>query len=363
MRVVIRTDASIRIGTGHVIRCLTLADALRRQGAACRFICRALEGHMAAAIRARGFDCTLLPAPEGPAPVGPPDHAHWAGVDWRRDAEETRAALGSAPDWLVLDHYAFDARWEQAVCPADTRLLVLDDLADRPHNADLLVDQNLGRRAEDYDGLVPDHCKRLIGPRYALLRPEFAERRAEALAARAERADQGIRHLLISMGGVDLPDATSKVLEVLPQCNLPDEARITVVMGTQAPALERVRALAAALPWQADVRVNVSDMAALMADADLAIGAVGTSALERIALGLPSICVPIAQNQIAYANYIHQKKLGYSIFSQSDIKTASFHHAMRFAERCVPSIEESRASLIGEKTKSIYQTMREIYAF
>jgi spore coat polysaccharide biosynthesis predicted glycosyltransferase SpsG len=111
------------------------------------------------------------------------------------------------------------------------------------------------------------------------------------------------------------------------------------------------------------VRVNVSDMAALMADADLAIGAVGTSALERIALGLPSICVPIAQNQIAYANYIHQKKLGYSIFSQSDIKTASFHHAMRFAERCVPSIEESRASLIGEKTKSIYQTMREIYAF
>jgi len=297
MRVVIRTDASIRIGTGHVMRCLTLADALRRQGAECRFICRALEGHMAAAIRARGFECTLLPAHEGPLPVGPPDHAHWAEADWRRDAEETRAALGSAPDWLVLDHYAFDARWEEAVCPAGTRLLVLDDLADRPHTADLLLDQNLGRRAEDYDGFVPDHCKRLIGPRYALLRPEFAERRAEALAARAERADQGIRHLLISMGGIDLPNATSKVLEVLPECNLPDDARITVVMGAQAPALERVRALAVALPWQTDVRVNVSDMAALMADADLAIGGAGTTTWERCCLGLPTLTVVLADNQ------------------------------------------------------------------
>lgn len=298
MRFAFRTDASTIIGTGHVMRCLTLAEALRGAGHVCRFFCRDLPGNLADRIVNRGFDCTLLRAPEGDAPGGPPAHAAWAGVIWRQDAEETRTAIGPmSPDWLVLDHYAFDARWERAVVPKGTKLLVIDDLADRPHVAELLLDQNLGRDAADYNGLVPPHCTRLIGPRYALLRPEFAEKRAEALVARIERAGRGIRKLLISMGGVDLPDATSSILVALPGCPLPADTRITVVMGSGAPALERVRSLAAAMPWPTEVLVDVRDMATLMAEADLAIGATGSTSWERCCLGLPTLAVAIANNQ------------------------------------------------------------------
>jgi UDP-2,4-diacetamido-2,4,6-trideoxy-beta-L-altropyranose hydrolase len=291
-----RTDASLEIGTGHVMRCLTLARALRETGAVCRFITRALPGHLGDLITDEGFEVTLMPAPQGAAPDGPPRHAHWAGVGWAEDAADTRSAMCEEPDWLVMDHYAFDARWQEVACPPGTRLMVIDDLADRPHTCDLLLDQNLSHEVRDYDGLVPEGCTQLIGPRFALLRPEFAEMRAEALAARAGR---GLKRLMVSMGGVDAVDATSAVLAALRDAPLPEGLEITVVMGGRAPALEKVRALARDMPCPTGVVTNVSDMAARMAAADLAIGAGGATTWERCCLGLPSIIVEIADNQAA----------------------------------------------------------------
>ena len=299
MKIAFRTDASLEIGTGHVMRCLTLARALRGAGAVCHFVTRAHPGHMGARIAAEGFDVTLLPAPQGTMPKGPPVHARWAGVDWAEDASETRAALENTPDWLVMDHYAFDARWQRAACPAHTRRMVIDDLADRPHDCDLLLDQNLGHGAGDYDGLVPDRCTRLMGPRHALLRPEFAEARAGALAARAGR---GLKHLMISMGGIDAVDATSTVLSALRDAPLPNGLRISVIMGAGAPALETVRALAQTMPRPTEVVVDVDDIAARMAAADLAIGAGGGTTWERCCLGLPSIIVETAENQSGIAD-------------------------------------------------------------
>lgn len=298
MKIAFRADASLTIGTGHVMRCLTLARVLREQGATCRFVSRALPGHLAAQINAAGFGVTLLPARKGPVPDAPPAHAAWAGVDWETDAAETRATLNTPHDWLVMDHYAFDARWQHAARPKDTKLMVIDDLADRPHDCDLLLDQNLGRSAADYDGLVPDRCTRLTGPRYALLRPEFAQARAAALA---ERAGRGLRHLLITMGGVDPHDATSQVLRAVQGAPLPEGLRITVVMGSEAPALDQVRALARVMPRPTEIAVNVTDMAARMASSDLAIGAAGSTTWERCALGLPTIIVQIADNQAGIA--------------------------------------------------------------
>lgn len=298
MKIAFRTDASLEIGTGHVMRCLTLARALREAGTVCRFITRALPGHMGTLIADEGFEVTLLPAPRGTAPDGPTHHAHWAGVDWAKDAAETRTALGEEPDWLVMDHYAFDTRWQGVACPAGTRLMVIDDLADRHHACDLLLDQNLGHDARDYDGLVPEGCTRLMGPSYALLRPEFAEMRAESLTARAGR---GLTHLMISMGGVDAVDATSAVLTALRDAPLPEGLEISVIMGRRAPALEKVRALARDMPRPTEVAVDVHDMAARMAAADLAIGAGGATTWERCCLGLPSIIVEIADNQTGIA--------------------------------------------------------------
>jgi UDP-2,4-diacetamido-2,4,6-trideoxy-beta-L-altropyranose hydrolase len=152
VKIAFRADASLTIGTGHIMRCLTLAKVLRGQGATCRFVSRALLGHLAAQIDAAGFGVTLLPARKGLVPGGPPAHAAWAGVDWETDAAETRAALNTPPDWLVMDQYAFDARWQHAARPEGKKLLVIDDLADRPHDCDLLLEQNLGRTAADYAG-------------------------------------------------------------------------------------------------------------------------------------------------------------------------------------------------------------------
>lgn len=308
MQVAFRVDASLQMGSGHVMRCLTLADALIAQGAQCRFISRQLAGNLIASIEQRGFAVTVLPAPVHSAVKVQRNendsalrnrHADWLGIDWQTDATQTSADLASQqPDWLVVDHYALDQQWESALGPFAQKLMVIDDLADRPHQCDMLLDQNLGRKPNDYARLVPAYCQLLTGPHYALLRPEFAALRAYSLHRR--KLPQ-LKELLITMGGVDQHDATSQVLQALQSCALPPDCRITVVMGAQAPWLERVEAQAQRMPWVTEVLVNISDMAQRMANSDLAIGAAGSTSWERCCLGLPTLMVVLADNQRAIA--------------------------------------------------------------
>jgi UDP-2,4-diacetamido-2,4,6-trideoxy-beta-L-altropyranose hydrolase len=298
MRVVaFRTDASLQIGIGHLMRCLTLADALRERGVRCIFICREHQGHLISQIRARGFELRALPAPSGAYMLtdDQPAHTAWLGVAPTTDAQQTLAALdGITVDWLVVDHYALDARWEKQLRPACRRLLAIDDLADRAHDVDLLLDQNLGRNARDYLGLLPEGCETFIGPVYALLRPEFARLRSASLQRRCQPE---LRHLLVTMGGVDKDNATGQVLQALRHVSLPKEARVTVVMGRHAPWLEQIRALAKQMPWATEVRVDACDMAELIMQADLAIGAAGSTSWERCCLGLPTLMTVLADNQ------------------------------------------------------------------
>lgn len=301
MNVVFRTDASLAIGAGHVMRSLTLAEALREKGAICRFVCRKHAGNLADLIRQRGFETTLLPVSNTPhfaMSLGSgPD---WLGADWETDAAQTGACISeSVIDWLIVDHYAIDVRWENRLRSACRHLMVIDDLADRPHDCDLLLDQNLGRSAADYAGLVPVACTVLAGPKYALLRPEFATRRNYSLT---RRATPQLKRLLISMGGVDKDNASGEVLQALKKKRaLAADCRITVVMGVHAPWIDAVREEAARMPWTTEVMVNVQDIASLMADSDLAIGAAGISAWERCCLGLPSLTLVLAENQRAGA--------------------------------------------------------------
>ena len=301
-RIAFRTDASLQIGTGHVMRCLTLADALRERGVDCLFICRPHPGHLLDLIAQRGHEAVNLHAriEEPRQPPADPAHAHWLGTDWVRDAEDTRHALGAeAVDWLVVDHYALDRRWEQALRPHCNRLMVIDDLADRPHDCNLLLDQNLGRAVADYSGLLSAQTRTLIGPQYALLRSEFAQLRAASLV---RRANPQVKHLLITMGGVDKDNATGRVLDALNRCALPPDLRITVVMGPHAPWLQYVQTQAAQMHCPARVLVGVTDMARLMTESDLAIGAAGSTSWERCCLGLPTIQLVLALNQADIAN-------------------------------------------------------------
>lgn len=305
-RIALRADASLDIGTGHVMRCLTLADALRERGANCCFVCRAHPGNMIGMIRHRGFEALVLPLVERQAgngdasPERSPPHADWLGADWASDAQATLTALGETPvDWLIVDHYALDAQWQAIVKPHARKLMVIDDLADRAQDCDLLLDQTFGRNATDYKSLVPSCCILLCGSQYALLRPEFAALRVYSLQ---RRKDTPLEQLLVAMGGIDRDNATGQVLEALKSSKLPANCRITVVMGASAPWIAEVLQQAKTMPWFAEVRINVEDMAQLMADSDLAIGAAGTASWERCSLGLPSILLVLADNQRAVAH-------------------------------------------------------------
>lgn len=310
LHIAFRVDASLDIGTGHVMRCLTLADALRDRGAKSQFFCRTHSGNLIELIRQRGFAVHTLSANEaarhqirGARSEHTTKHSAWLGTDWRTDAAETLAALTDASvDWLIVDHYALDYRWQDHIRSACRRLLVIDDLADRVHHCDVLLDQNLGRTSADYANRVPSHCSTLVGPQYALLRPEFAALRSCSLE---RRTSPHLQRLLITMGGVDKHNATGAVLTALAACDLPEDCVIVVVMGPHAPWLDAVLACAAELPWHVEVLNNVHDMAKLVADSDLAIGAAGTTAWERCCLGVPSLMVILADNQRGGAAALH----------------------------------------------------------
>lgn len=276
------------------MRCLCLAEALRAAGHACRFLCRRREGDLIEMVEARGFNCTVLPATEK-VPAG----CEWLGASMAAEIDQSRAAVAAeAPDWLVIDHYALDAEWERAVAPPATRVMVIDDLADRSHSCDLLLDQQLFNRPENYTALIPDQARMLLGPAYSLLRSEFVKLRPAA-EARLRTWPPG--RVLVSLGGMDSDDATRSVLEALARSDLPNDCVIDVVMGRNAPHIATVRDCAASCRFDAQIAVDVTDMGARILAADLAIGAGGTMSWERACLGLPSLIVPLAENQLGVA--------------------------------------------------------------
>jgi UDP-2,4-diacetamido-2,4,6-trideoxy-beta-L-altropyranose hydrolase len=276
MQVAFRADASVALGAGHVMRCLALADKLKCEGAATRFVCREQAGDLCGLIESRGHLVKRFNAAE---------------MDWRDDVEVSASLLADAApwDWLVADHYALDARWERHLHRYAGRLLAIDDLADRPHDCDLLLDQNL-KEQDAYAGLLPAHCNALIGPRYALLRPEF---RHLHLALRPHRTE--VERILILFGGSDPLDLTGLALDALD--SLRDAAVfVDVVVGAGSPQRAALQDRCARRP-QTRLHIQADNVAQLMAAADLAIGATGITTWERACLGLPALAITFAENQ------------------------------------------------------------------
>lgn len=295
MKVVFRVDASLQIGSGHVMRCLTLAIGLRANGASCQFICREHPGNLASAIRQRGFAVHLLPMGHSCSitqTVGP--GTAWLGATLDQEIEDAALALAPlAADLLVVDHYSLDSTWEVRMRSLCRKVMVIDDLANRNHECELLLDQNLGRHRNDYLGLTPDTANLLVGPAYALLRTEFSMLREHAIPRR--RAGE-LKRVMISLGGVDQDNITVDVLDALKRSSRNNLA-ITVVMGAAAPHIESVQRIAETMPWPTEVVVAVDDIAARMLNSDIAIGAAGSTSWERCCLGLPSIVLCLADNQ------------------------------------------------------------------
>ena len=336
LQVVFRTDASRAIGTGHVMRCLSLAGVLVERGAEVSFICREHDGHLCDLIEERGFIVHRLPAPDKESEAETtPTHATWLGATWQEDADQTGAVikvLGAKPDWLVVDHYALDSRWEHALRPLVGRILVIYDLADRAHDCDLLLDQNLVADMQaHYIGKVPEDCHLLLGPEYALLQPIYAE-----LHDRIPPREGPVRRILISFGGADRDNLTGLALTAFMGLNRPDIDADVVISGSSpyAPDIrDRVAGYA-----NIHLHINLPTLAPLMAKADLAIGAAGTTSWERLCLGLPALVVTLAENQRPIADGLHQQGLVRWLGHYDEVSEQSIRQAL--AELIEEGIDE-----------------------
>lgn len=299
-RIAIRVDASYTIGTGHVMRTLTLAQALRQRGATLEFVCREHPGNLIDMIKQQGYLCHSLPLPAVASDAGNGTaHTAWLGAHWQEDAAATKQALSHAHyDWLIVDHYAIERHWEQHLRATGARLFAIDDLADRHHDVDALLDQTLHRTLDAYQPLLPAQTTIFTGSHYALVRPEFGSLRSSTLQRRATQPNPTGR-LLIFFGGADQQNLTGTALRAL--CSVNPFQHIDVVLGGTAPHADDVATLCRTLG--ATLHIQSSRMAELMSNADLALGAPGSASWERCTLGLPTLLIICADNQrqIAHA--------------------------------------------------------------
>lgn len=296
--IVFRVDVSDQIGTGHFMRCLTLADSLTKSCTSIRFVCRYLPEFFRTVLRERQYEFSCLTSSSGDISTDELSHSDWLGVSQAVDSQDTLQALSDRTwDWLVVDHYSLDARWEAELRKAAANIMVIDDIADRQHDCDILLDQNFYADMNvRYKKLVPDHCQLLLGPQYALLRNEFSQLRKKV----RPRTGQ-ISRILVFFGGMDPNNFTGRVIEELATLGI-QGLEVDVVIGVQHPKSKAIESCCAEYGFNCYLQTD--RMADLMASADLAIGAGGSATWERCCLGLPTLIVSLADNQTKIARGI-----------------------------------------------------------
>jgi UDP-2,4-diacetamido-2,4,6-trideoxy-beta-L-altropyranose hydrolase len=319
MKAIFRCDASPEIGSGHVYRCMTLADELI----------------------ARGWHCMFLSAPGSEDIVPALKDSKYNLARTQIDDLDT--------DILIVDHYELNNEFESFARAWAKKIVVIDDLADRAHDCDVLFDTTYGRNAADYKFLSPAACKIFTGPDYALLRPQFAAARAGSLKRRIEAIETP--RILVSMGSTNIGHVTEFVLNDLKNFN----ARpliIDVVLGGGAPGALDVKNIIAAINGAKFHTVHyhesVRDMAALMAAADVAIGAGGTTSWERCCLGLPAITIEIADNQAMIAKNLNDSGAIVNLGKLQNLKPFDVARALETLMAAPESLREisERAALI-----------------
>jgi UDP-2,4-diacetamido-2,4,6-trideoxy-beta-L-altropyranose hydrolase len=333
MTVFIRSDASLRIGYGHVMRCLALADALRKSGVTVDFICRKHPGNLSELIELQGFIVHELLGLESGycddrsnACDTRSEYGQLLGTTQEKDAYESIAALqGINPEWMIVDHYALDRSWERMLRPHVSRIMVIDDLADRHHDCDLLLDQNFALNGMGrYNGWVSPAATLLLGPEYALLRSEFSELRKQVKSRSGE-----VHRVLVFFGGSDPENITWRVLEALSSPAF-THLDIDVVLGAANPHRTAIEKQIQSLPL-AKLHIQIDNMAELMCKADLFIGAGGSTTWERLCLGLPSLVVTIADNQVQFTRDLHNDGLLRWLGASQEVDVVMINEAIKLA--------------------------------
>ncbi len=330
MKVFVRADSSVEIGTGHIMRCLVLADFLRTRGAEVAFVCRRLPGDACPLVEGKGYRVHRLPLGED--------------ASRQADAEATVDALREAAgivDWVVVDHYRLGETWERSLRRQAHNIMVIDDLADRRHDSDLLLDQNYYDDAEKrYLGLLPENCRRFLGPRYALLREEFRA------AKRTLRARDGtVGRVLVFFGGTDPTNETAKALVALASMSGRSFA-VDVVVGSGNPFRMDIQETCRVMEGVA-YHCQVDNMAQFIASADLALGAGGTTTWERCCLGLPTITVVTAANQGETTDALERAGVTWNLGWHEGVTAAMMAEAIRRGCREPAALLEMGRRAIG----------------
>jgi UDP-2,4-diacetamido-2,4,6-trideoxy-beta-L-altropyranose hydrolase len=307
VNVAFRVDASSQIGTGHFMRCLTLARALRQRGMNIRFVSRPIPEHLRNLLNTERHEFVSLNCTSAEAPADGLYHSHWLGTSQQSDAQDTILKLSDRDwDWLIVDHYSLDYRWETQLRNVARRILVIDDLADRKHDCDVLLDQNSYMDMDvRYIAKVPASCQLLLGSRYVLLREEFRKIRNH-VRTRSGTAER----LLVVFGGVDVVNYTGYVIEALVNLELTN-LHVDVVIGAQHPFRQQI--VADCLKHGFSCHVQTDHMAELMARADVAIGACGFTSYEFAAMQLPAILIPVSEIQTTVVKELAKKGIAYAL--------------------------------------------------
>ncbi|MFC4700527.1 UDP-2,4-diacetamido-2,4,6-trideoxy-beta-L-altropyranose hydrolase [Glaciecola siphonariae] len=290
MNVLFRVDAALEIGSGHVMRCLTLARALKSASINCEFLCRQTTGDLIAFIRQQGFVVHSL---------SPALNKHANDFDTTSiqslDAQQSLKVISQDYELLIVDHYELGAEYCAMLRKRCRSIMVIDDLADREHDCDLLLDQNLFHALEKrYAGLLQEHCTRLLGPKFALLRPEFYQATHKKIDGR----------ILVGFGSSDPHNLSAIALEAIARLDC-KALSVDLVIGDNYPWRE---ALENKVKQQQNVALHVQTphMAKLMCQAQFMLGAGGTTHWERCICALPALVVTCADNQIASTEYLTQ---------------------------------------------------------
>lgn len=280
MKIAFRVDASVQMGTGHLMRCMTLAQELQQRGVQVRFICSDHPGNLNEWLQSKGLTVSVI--------------SQASATDVAADAKQTISALNAdRPDWIVVDHYGLDIEWERMLRPFVDRILVIDDHTGRYHECDALLDQNYGADvAQRYAGLLPEACRMLVGPSFALLRQEFGALR-ERVSCR-----QSLENVLIFFTGGDDQGETLKAMRGVEIFGL--SKQVDVVVGRSNPYIDAIKSKCEKLAWGFHCQVDY--MPTLISNADLVIGAGGSSNWERCALGAPALVAVLADNQVNIAH-------------------------------------------------------------
>ena len=325
MKIFFRVDASKEIGTGHVIRCITLAKELKKQGAICIFLSRDHDGNLFDYIKENGFELKILSNRNNQSNedkwLSTVFHSRWLSVNQSIDATETIELIENEnPNWLVVDHYGIDYQWHKTLRPHCKKIFVIDDLADRKHDCDLLLDQNL---VEDYlnryENLIPSLVPKLLGPKFALLQEEYSKFRSR-LTIRSNE----VKNILVYFGGADLHSLTESAVATLIEI-LDDTMKVDVVSNNPGTSLIDM------VNKNNNFRLhsNLPSLAPLMLKADLAIGAGGTTTWERCFFGVPSIVVTTADNQVAIAKEMYAQGLIYWLGHVKDMNKENLFSKVR----------------------------------